>query len=142
MYLRNLKTTKTDTKYPLFFALRQSLCSPGWHRSHYIDQAGVKLTKTHLPLPVLGLKELGHYAWPIHFLDLSSVETKSLLNKQPVCLATCSNPIASAFKGFCTRLSHLLCFLSLSRPSTSHSCLLTFLQISMELTEEPKQALN
>lgn len=29
----------------------QDLCSPGWHRIHYVDQAGLELTEIHLPPP-------------------------------------------------------------------------------------------
>ena len=34
------------------FSLKQShLCSPGWPGTHHVDQAGLKLTESHLPFP-------------------------------------------------------------------------------------------
>jgi hypothetical protein len=36
----------------LFLWDRVSLCSPGWPETHYVDQAGLKLTEIHLALPL------------------------------------------------------------------------------------------
>jgi hypothetical protein len=48
---------------------RVSLCSPGCPETQSVDQAGLKLIETHLPLPpeCLGLKVCAITAWLLFF---------------------------------------------------------------------------
>jgi hypothetical protein len=50
----------------VFFEILVSLCSPGCPGTHFIDQAGLKLTQKSacLSLPSAGIKGVCHHAWP------------------------------------------------------------------------------
>ena len=38
-------------------------CNPGWLRTHYVDQIGLKLTEIHLPLlPNARIKDMWYYS--------------------------------------------------------------------------------